>query len=1518
MKLTKRISAGTWLMAIALWLMALVMPAYNEPSKVSVIVFLKYQPFLEFAKQVKEQYEPQIAVFENQIQTINKQYLKREPSKEDKNIKYELTPEDKRTMDFASVRIKNLTIDMRQEIVRRTENAVAPMQRVLSRDIQRLGGTVNYTYIVFNAVAALVPENKINELKNNPQVDRVENDYKLQGQLNTSTHSMKVDTFWQSGYTGGPNVGPWLAVLDCGIAWAHPALNTHSHKDSVFHQTAKTAGNYSDFSTSTDDYQGHGTFVAGTIWSKGCNTEQNWTENKGIAYGDDHCINAKAGYKATDGLSWMYWSDAMKAAEWAINYSGVWADVVNLSYGGKVDVDDTTYSRFWDAVVDGELVCVTLSAGNDSAGTNKISNPGISYNAITVGAMADCDDTARSNDYIAIYSSRGPTSGGRKKPDLVAVGGDSAYPIWSCEAAWDSSGFLDFWKNWGTSFAAPQVGAAATLLGEIFGYNPNPKVFKALLLNNASDLGTTGWNNDYGWGYMDLRKTYIHRWDWFRYKVKPCSSQFYVGKMYTGDKATLVWNRHATYIAGENPTTYYKLNNLDLMVYRKSDQTLLYSSASTIDNVEQVTATADDSVVIKVVADTSYNPGISFEEEYALATEEGFTGNTYLKEFNQIIFFNPSPGNSYPSATPIHIGKVIMNLSPNLAMAASVCSLRCAPGMSIVSGSNPQAVPPIQPGASDTAEWEVIATLPGVYPITVKDWNYSYGVLLQDSATDTILIGNAGSVGDTSGAPGAHVVVPLFTTNYQAINGMVIPLEYNTGPLDVDSVHVDMLQFPATWVSNVTVNEAGGTILISLTGPIPLPAGSRNIANIYFHISGNASPQTVVIDTCIIGTNVFTFIGTTNNPVFGRGSVMILDTFAPPIPILRAPANSSIISERQPTFVWSSSAGTGGSYGLQFDDNSGFTSPVTISTPDTFCQVPDTLPLSDTTYYWRVRAKDAVGNPSLYSGYWSFTVDANAPNAPALVAPLDSSVIASNPPTFQWSAVTMFGKNNSDLAPVEMDVPTTSITYTLQYATAPDFYTGFVTASGLTSTTYTPVAALASGTYYWRVEAVDGAGNRSGYRGLPFSFIVSGTPSSGWQTMASLLTATSGKNPKSGSCLAALDSNIYFLKASNTQDFARFTPNATTGTWASLETIPLGTKATFDGKKPKKGASITAYDKSVYALRGNNTPGFWKYIVSPAESSGWKKLTNIPTGAKNPKDASGLVAVSKGGAPYIFVMKGSKTDEFYLYDIAANTWLPKLTSPSAGTSTKIGYKKGSCLCYDDANTIYVMKGGYGDFFKYDLNAGTWTELRRYDAKLFTSREGKKKKVGEGSGLEYFNNAVYLMKGGNTYEIWKYDITANNWVQMNELWDIPEGGGKKVKGGGCMTQLGSDFYAAKGANTSEFYKHTPPFAAIAIIPNPKTTNDATMSKDLTINKFKLTIVPNPASNATAISYNLPVVSPVSISLYNVTGKFVKSFINSTPTRNGLLLIDVKALPSGVYVLQFSSGDIRVTRKIVLEK
>ena len=181
--------------------------------------------------------------------------------------------------------------------------------------------------------------------------------------------------------------------------------------------------------------------------------------------------------------------------------------------------------------------------------------------------------------------------------------------------------------------------------------------------------------------------------------------------------------------------------------------------------------------------------------------------------------------------------------------------------------------------------------------------------------------------------------------------------------------------------------------------------------------------------------------------------------------------NATNVSLR-PTFTWAPAGDPEGqsvTYTLMVDTDQNFTNPVTYDASD-LSQYTLVNPLAtDTTYYWKVEARDGCPNGVTESAPFSFTTLANCTTAPGafdLVDPADTSDWVSLTPTLDWS-------DSIDVDPGD------SVTYRLEIATD-DQFTSPVVYDGLAQSNFTIPAgdALANGTtYYWRVTAEDDCQN---------------------------------------------------------------------------------------------------------------------------------------------------------------------------------------------------------------------------------------------------------------------------------------------------------------------------------------------------------------------------------------------------------------------------------------------------------
>jgi hypothetical protein len=166
------------------------------------------------------------------------------------------------------------------------------------------------------------------------------------------------------------------------------------------------------------------------------------------------------------------------------------------------------------------------------------------------------------------------------------------------------------------------------------------------------------------------------------------------------------------------------------------------------------------------------------------------------------------------------------------------------------------------------------------------------------------------------------------------------------------------------------------------------------------------------------------------------------------------------------------------SYRVEIDDDPAFGSPdiSNVVTDNKFYSTSIGIP--DGTYWWRVKAfRTSEGDSTDYSDAWSFNLDTQAPSAAVLISPIGGDTVTTPTPTLTWSGTSGGGSPEY---------------YALQLSDDPLFSGGslLVDETGLVDTAYTLVDSLpAPGTYYWRVNHYDQAGNESGFTTGNFDYI---------------------------------------------------------------------------------------------------------------------------------------------------------------------------------------------------------------------------------------------------------------------------------------------------------------------------------------------------------------------------------------------------------------------------------------------
>ena len=307
----------------------------------------------------------------------------------------------------------------------------------------------------------------------------------------------------QLGVTGeGINVG---LILAGNVRITHEAFKDANNNTHAF--------NY-DFSGSGIGIIAHDTQLAGIISSRGGAANPN---DIGVAPGADiYCARVA---NSGGGISSTWIINALNAL---INDHNCRVIVTGFELvDPNINPDG---NNFWTMLYDYYAyqygVIFINAAGNEYT---YVSVFGDAYNGITTGGLRLTDPT-NSYDYrrAGLASGSGPTTDGRRKPDITAPAEQQTVPTSASDTAWTTVGST----GGETSWSAPQATGAAALLQGLADNTPGPNdndsnVIKAVIVNSAmpnvknkagistnpADSNNT-WQADRGYGRLDCLRAY--------------------------------------------------------------------------------------------------------------------------------------------------------------------------------------------------------------------------------------------------------------------------------------------------------------------------------------------------------------------------------------------------------------------------------------------------------------------------------------------------------------------------------------------------------------------------------------------------------------------------------------------------------------------------------------------------------------------------------------------------------------------------------------------------------------------------------------------------------------------------------------------------------------------------------------------------------------------------------------------------------------------------------------------------
>jgi hypothetical protein len=562
-------------------------------QRLHVVILLSYQPQGDIVRRTEESWEAEKRAASDRLHEMLST-----PFSTDQDVR------------AASAELDRIVVGVRGQAMREIRSAIQRQQQDVTLLLRSRGATSIRSLAVVSAITAEVPSSVLSALDADPEIAEVFPAARFHRDLYVSVPAILAPTFWSACSKG---VGESVGVLDSGVMVSNPGFDGVTITSQVFLSQGSSDPCFGDDLTPNDNL-GHGTHVAGIVASQGAGSCPTCIGTAPAV----HLYNLKVGWVVKSGNGCPGGGEAdsqdvLDAIDWAVGNTPV--GVFNFSYGGPATGDDDGMSQAFDQIEDAWGINIAIAAGNGGSNSMTVESPGISYNGVTAASMDDQNTVDRSDDVISSFSSRGPTVGGRDKPDISAPGCHISSEGLGIESTYING---DYARLCGTSMATPHVAGSLALIRSAG--TADGIAAKAILLNTAYNTSPT-WGDAAGWGFVDLSEASSQVNNYLLASISAGQPMLYGGIASGALRSTLVWNREVT--AACTPTNC-PASNLDLYMYDGAGGSMLSSSTSTVNNVEQVAATADGPTVLEVVP-VALASGVA-TEPYALAVSSaGFT-----------------------------------------------------------------------------------------------------------------------------------------------------------------------------------------------------------------------------------------------------------------------------------------------------------------------------------------------------------------------------------------------------------------------------------------------------------------------------------------------------------------------------------------------------------------------------------------------------------------------------------------------------------------------------------------------------------------------------------------------------------------------------------------------------------------------------------------------------------------------------------------------------------------------------
>lgn len=413
-------------------------------------------------------------------------------------------------------------------------------------------------------------------------------------------------------------------------------------------------------------------------------------------------------------------------------------------------------------------------------------------------------------------------------------------------------------------------------------------------------------------------------------------------------------------------------------------------------------------------------------------------------------------------------------------------------------------------------------------------------------------------------------------------------------------------------------------------------------------------------------------------------------TFGLAAPTLTAPSDGSVVNGASVTNSWSS-VDSATKYEYQsFNDVAGHSQRFDgtfATTSKTATNVAD-----GTVFYWRVRAIDSTGAAGPWSNggnLWKVTIDSSKPSAPTLLAPSNNGYEKTNDFYFTWT-------DSSDSG--------SPVTYEFQSDNNSNFSSPWDSiANGNSEQNHLTSPKIHStgapdGTYYWRVRAIDAAGNTSAWSDTWKMTIDTHTPSAFTLTGPALVSNSFKKN-----------TNFNFTWNASTDN------SSVTYKICRSQIAPAAGVVRCDWGWTVPSANGTHFPFNS-AFTGNNGNTTWYWQVTATDAAGNSTRSDIgKVTIDNTRPTVNFVAPTDFSAPFTtgpnvtvnaWDMNGLSALVLHVYD-SSNTLLSVCGS---ATAAELAANSLSCDLSSLADGTYYIKAGANDKAGNNttINSGSFT------------------------------------------------------------------------------------------------------------------------------------------------------------------------------------------------------------------